>query len=90
MSHVSTTDLIEQLERENTNYIEVFSEDSLSVELAQYPNPESKTPHEADELYFVISGSGRVHVGDERYAVDFSQMAVQDERSGSQSPCCRR
>ena len=70
MSHVSTNNLIEQLERENTNYIEVLSEDSLSVELAQYPNPESKTPHETDELYFVISGSGMVHVGDERYAVD--------------------
>jgi len=70
MSHVSTTDLIEQLEQENTNYIEVLSKDSLSVELAQYPNPEPKTPHGTDELYFVISGSGMVHVGDERFAVD--------------------
>jgi len=70
MSHVSTTDLIEQLEQENTNYIEVLSKDALSVELAQYPNPEPKTPHETDELYFVISGSGMVHVGDERFAVD--------------------
>lgn len=70
MSHVSTTRLIEQLEREETDYVEVLSEDSLSVELARYPNPEPKTPHKTDELYFIISGSGMVHVGDERYAVD--------------------
>jgi len=70
MNHVSTTELIEGLEQENTNYVEVLSEDSLSVELARYPNPEPKTPHETDELYFIISGSGMVHVGDERYAID--------------------
>mgnify|MGYP000724635382 FL=1 len=70
MSHVSTADLIERLEQEDTNYVEVLTEDSLSVELAQYPNPEPKTPHKTDELYFVISGSGMVQVGNERYAVD--------------------
>ena len=70
MNHVSTTELIEGLEQENTNYVEVLSEDSLSVELARYPNPEPKTPHETDELYSIISGSGMVHVGDERCAID--------------------
>lgn len=70
MSHVSTADLIERLEQEDTNYVEVLTEDSLSVELAQYPNPEPKTPHKTDELYFIISGSGMVQVGNERYAVD--------------------
>lgn len=70
MTHVSTTDLIGELEAENTNYLEVLSEDSLSVELARYPNPEPKTPHKTDELYFVISGSGMAHVGNDRFAVD--------------------
>lgn len=69
MSHVSTSDLAEQLEQEDTNYLEVLSEESLSVELARYPNPEPKTPHKTDELYFIISGSGKVHVGSERYTV---------------------
>jgi mannose-6-phosphate isomerase-like protein (cupin superfamily) len=70
MSHVSTADLIERLEQEDTDYVEVLTEDSLSVELAQYPNPEPKTPHKTDELYFIISGSGMVQVGNEQYAVD--------------------
>jgi mannose-1-phosphate guanylyltransferase len=70
MSHVSTSDLVDQLEREHTNYLEVLSKDALSVELAQYPNPEPKTAHKTAELYYIISGSGMVHVEDERYAVD--------------------
>jgi len=70
MNHVSTTELVDQLEQENTNYLEVLSKDALSVELARYPNPEAKTAHKTDELYFIISGSGMVHVEDERYAVD--------------------
>lgn len=69
MTHVSTTDLMAQLDRENENYLEVLSEESLSVEIARYPNPEKKTAHRTDELYFVISGSGMAHVGNERYAV---------------------
>jgi len=74
MSHVSTADLIERLEQEDTDYVEVLTEDSLSVELAQYPNPEPKTPHKTDELYFIISGSGMVQVGNEQYAVDQSDV----------------
>ena len=70
MSHISTTDLINQLEQEDTDYVEVLSEDSLSVEIAQYPNPEPKTAHKTDELYFIISGSGMAQVGTKRYAVD--------------------
>jgi mannose-1-phosphate guanylyltransferase len=70
MSHISTTEIIDELEQEDTNYAEVLSEDSLSVEIAQYPNPEPKTPHRTDELYFIISGSAMVHVGSKRHAVD--------------------
>lgn len=70
MARVSTTELIERLEQGGTNYVEVLTEDSLSVELAQYPNPEPKTPHRTDELYYIISGSGMVHIGDELESVE--------------------
>jgi mannose-1-phosphate guanylyltransferase len=70
MSHISTASLIEDLEQEDTDYVEVLSEDSVSVELAQYPNPEAKTPHRTDELYVIMSGSGMAQVGTERYVVD--------------------
>lgn len=70
MSRVSTTELVTQLKEGDTHYTEVLSEDSMRVELARYPNPAPKHPHKEDELYFLISGSGMVHVGNETYAVE--------------------
>jgi len=70
MTHVSTSDLAEQLGEDDEHYLEVLSEESVRVELAEFPNPEPKTPHKEDELYFVISGSGMVHVGGETHAVE--------------------
>ena len=69
MTHASTTDLRERLEREDKDYLEVLSEESVSVELARYPNSQPKTPHKTDELYVILSGSGQVHVGPEQHAV---------------------
>ncbi len=70
MSHVSTSELVEQLQQEDKHYTEVLSEESMSVELGRYPNPEPKHPHKEDELYFIISGSGMAAVGSEKYAVE--------------------
>lgn len=70
MSHISTTKLLEKLDRHDTHYVEVLTEDLMSVELAQYPNPEPKQPHTEDELYVVLSGSGMAAVGDETYAIE--------------------
>ncbi len=70
MSHVSTAELIDRLEAEDEHYLEVLEKESLSVELARYPNPEPETTHKTDELYVVISGSGTAHVGNDEYAVE--------------------
>lgn len=70
MTHHATTDLVAELSDGDTDYIEVLAEQSMRVELAHYPNPEPKHPHKEDELYYIISGSGTAHVGDERYAID--------------------
>lgn len=69
MTHVSTAELIDKLQRDDTHYAEVLTEESVSVELARYPNSEPKTPHKTDELYVILSGAGKVYVGEERYAV---------------------
>ena len=70
MSHVSTTELAEQLERGEKDYLEVLSEDSMQVEIARFPNPAPKNPHAEDELYYIISGSGMVRVGEKTHAVE--------------------
>ncbi len=70
MTNVSTADMLAELEEGDNHYLEVLSEESLSVELARYPNPEPKTPHKTDELYYVISGTGKAYVGNERYTIE--------------------
>jgi mannose-6-phosphate isomerase-like protein (cupin superfamily) len=70
MSHVSTTELADRLEQNDDSYAEVLSEESMRVELAQYPNPEPKTPHKEDELYVILSGSGMVQVGSETHEIN--------------------
>ena len=70
MSHVSTDELLDQLRREERHYGEVLSEESMSVELARYPNPEPKTPHKEDQLYYIISGSGTASVGAETFTIE--------------------
>jgi len=69
MSHASTAELLAELE-DDTHYLEVLSEESMSVELARYPNPEPKTPHKTDELYVILSGSGMAHVGSDRFPIE--------------------
>ena len=70
MSHASTVELVEELEESDQHYTEVLSADAMRVELATFPNPEPKTPHKEDELYYLISGSGMASVRDETYAVE--------------------
>lgn len=70
MSHVSTTEMIEELRDQADGYNEVLSKDSMSVELATYPNPSPKYPHTEDELYYIISGSGTAQVGEETYSIE--------------------
>jgi mannose-6-phosphate isomerase-like protein (cupin superfamily) len=79
MSHVSTTELVEELEAGETDYVEVLSEDSMRAEVAMYPNPAPKTPHDEDELYFIISGTGTVTVGDESYPVEEGDVVFVEE-----------
>jgi mannose-1-phosphate guanylyltransferase len=69
MVHVSTAELANRLKQEDRSYVEALSEESMRVELAHYPNPEPKTPHKEDELYIILSGSGKVNVGTETYDV---------------------
>ncbi len=70
MSHVSTAELIEQLQESDEKYREVLTEESISVELAQYPNDAPKHPHPEDELYYIISGSGTAAVGEETFPIE--------------------
>jgi mannose-1-phosphate guanylyltransferase len=72
MTHASATDLLDRLDDENSDYVEVLDEASMTVEIGRHTagNAEPKNPHTEDELYYVVSGSGKIRVGDEVHAVE--------------------
>lgn len=51
-------------------YIELFHHGTLSVELYAPRQTDSQTPHTRDEIYVIISGSGRFRRGPEETAFD--------------------
>ncbi|WP_251328520.1 cupin domain-containing protein [Haloplanus pelagicus] len=70
MTHVSTEELIAALEEEDAQFAEVFSKESITLEIGKYPTSSPKNPHTEDEVYYIISGSGMIRVGEETYTVE--------------------
>ncbi|AFZ74080.1 cupin domain-containing protein [Natronobacterium gregoryi] len=72
MTHVSITDLCEELEATDGTHREVLETHSMTVDVGRYPSSTaaSKNPHNEDELYYVLSGAGKLRVGDETYDVE--------------------
>jgi mannose-1-phosphate guanylyltransferase len=71
MTHVPATDVLDRLEEEDSSYVEVLDEESMTVEIGRHPpgTAEPKNPHTEDELYYVVSGSAKVRVGDDVHSV---------------------
>lgn len=51
---------------EGEHFVEAFAHGSLVVELYAPPRRDSQSPHDRDEVYFVISGEGDFVVAGER------------------------
>lgn len=73
MGHVSTDEIIQWLDENDRDSYDVLAKDSMTVSLNIY-HPESSSSthdriHEEDELYYIISGSGKVKIEDEVYPV---------------------
>jgi mannose-1-phosphate guanylyltransferase len=72
MTHVSATDALDRLEEQGSSYVEVLDEESMTVEMGRHTpgSAEPKNPHTEDELYHVVSGSGKMRVGDDVHSVE--------------------
>jgi mannose-1-phosphate guanylyltransferase len=72
MTHVSATEALDSLEEQSSDAVEVFDKESMTVELARHTAGQAapKNPHTEDELYHVISGSGKIRVGDRVHSVE--------------------
>lgn len=76
MSHVSIDAIVEELESTDERHRELLDEESLTVEVGRYPGGSAapKNPHNEDELYYVVSGNGKVRVGDETHSVEAGDL----------------
>jgi mannose-6-phosphate isomerase-like protein (cupin superfamily) len=69
----SAADLLKQLPGQKTSkwpdgerFVEAFTHGSLLVELYAPRGTDPQTPHDRDEVYFIISGNGEFVVADDR------------------------
>ena len=62
-------DLIKEQKDLGERYLEFFTADTGTISLGLYVLPAGDTdpqqPHTEDEIYYVVSGAGRLQVGDE-------------------------
>lgn len=69
MDFWETADLIAVREELGERYLEFFTSDTGTLSLGLYVLPSGDTdpqqPHTEDEIYYVVSGSARIQVGDE-------------------------
>ena len=68
------TGLIAEQGKLGERYLEFFTADTGTLSLGIYVLPAGDTdpqqPHTEDEIYYVVSGSGRFQVGDEDRAIE--------------------
>ncbi len=71
MVHHSLEDTIDRLDRSGTDHLELFDLEGATVEVGRYPAGDDvpKNPHTEDEIYQIVSGAGKIRVGDETHAV---------------------
>jgi len=78
MTHISLDEILKWEKQEDKYTFTVLDKNHFDVELKRYP-PERKgeytnLTHDRDELYYVMSGSGEVSVGDDTYESKEGEM----------------
>ena len=59
---------LQKLAESNTLFLELFNHGSLSVEIYKPHQTDHQQPHDRDEVYIIISGSGEFYNGGTRVA----------------------
>ncbi len=69
MDTFEIADLLKEHQQLGERYLEFFTADTGTLSLGLYVLPAGDTdpqqPHTEDEIYYVISGSARIQIGDE-------------------------
>lgn len=67
---ITPTEALAKLAKVDTKFVELFEHGTLAVELYKPEKIDKQQPHERDEIYVVISGSGTFYCDGER--MDFA------------------
>lgn len=72
MEPIQIDDVIERLTDEDELFIEFLRRDSLSLEVYRLEAgaTDPQDPHAEDEVYYIVSGSARIQIGDDAYPVE--------------------
>jgi mannose-6-phosphate isomerase-like protein (cupin superfamily) len=67
MEPIQINDVIQRLDDEDEQFIEFLRRDSMSLEAYRLEagGTDPQDPHTEDEVYFVVSGSATIQIGDE-------------------------
>lgn len=63
---ISVASALNELKKSNLLFVEFFKHGSLSIELYKPDTIDHQQPHEKDELYIIVEGSGQFFCGGKR------------------------
>lgn len=83
MKHKTADELATQHETSGEDVVGVFDEEAMVIEQSRYRAEEAEREgartHSEDEFYYIISGSGRMRVGNETSEVNPGDVIYVDE-----------
>jgi mannose-6-phosphate isomerase-like protein (cupin superfamily) len=78
MTHITLAEILEWEQSQDVYSFDVLTKEYFDVELKRYPpereGNDADHTHDMDELYYVISGSGKASVGDTTYSIQEGEM----------------
>lgn len=72
MEPIPIDDVIKRLDEEDELFIEFLRRDSMSLELYRLEAgaTDPQDPHTEDEVYYIVSGSASIRIGDDAHKVE--------------------
>lgn len=72
MEPIQIADVIERLDDEDELFVEFLRRDSMSLEVYRLEAgaTDPQDPHTEDEVYYVVSGTARIRIGDDAHPVE--------------------
>jgi len=76
MTLISITDAVADLDPDELQHKEVLDAGPITAEVGKYPPNSSapKNPHNEEELYYILSGSGKLRVGDDTHDIEAGDL----------------